>query len=235
MKAILKASNNILKTQGKIFQVGEAKPPVLDLNPALLIGLADNTPVSKLNDGSQNGNHAYQPTATAQPKFRTNVLNGLPAIEYDGVNDYLFTQQSVIPKTVFIVAKHRIANSRATMLSSGNAGNTYFAGGNEDNKLFFDGATNVFGGANTNLLWVNGGLINPKSLALRNTVAFTVLSMDVSAFDSDVSWIGNTAFQYGQFNRSFDGLLARFIIFNYRMTDTDRKAKEVELKTVYAL
>lgn len=55
---------------------------------------ADNTPLSSWNDQSGNGINVSQISATQQPLFRTSVMNGFPAIEFDngntpGQNDFL--------------------------------------------------------------------------------------------------------------------------------------------------
>ena len=53
------------------------------------LSLNDGDPVSTWADTSGNGNNATQISASNQPTFNTNVLNGFPAITFDGSNDYL--------------------------------------------------------------------------------------------------------------------------------------------------
>lgn len=67
----------------------------------------DNTPVASWTDRSGKGRHAVQNTAANRPTFRTNRLNGLPAIVFDGTNDYLtalFGATVTQPTTYFVVA-----------------------------------------------------------------------------------------------------------------------------------
>jgi hypothetical protein len=45
--------------------------------------------VSQWNDKSGNGRNFSQSTATAQPAYTANQLNGLPALIFDGVDDFL--------------------------------------------------------------------------------------------------------------------------------------------------
>lgn len=53
-------------------------------------GLNDGDPVSTFPDDSGNANDATS-SGTARPLYRTNILNGYPAMEYDGSNDNMFS------------------------------------------------------------------------------------------------------------------------------------------------
>jgi hypothetical protein len=50
---------------------------------------SDGDAVGTLNDRSGNGRNATQATAGYKPTFKTNILNGLPGILFDGSNDRL--------------------------------------------------------------------------------------------------------------------------------------------------
>lgn len=54
-----------------------------------ITGLVDSDPVGAWNDESGQGNHLAQATAGAKPTYKTAVQNGLPAVRFDGVDDYL--------------------------------------------------------------------------------------------------------------------------------------------------
>lgn len=66
-------------------------PPVagpliwLDANQETFL---DNDPVGQFTDRSGNGNH-FTSSGTARPTFRTNRINGRPAVQADGVDDGL--------------------------------------------------------------------------------------------------------------------------------------------------
>lgn len=56
------------------------------------IAVADNTAISTVTDWSGNSTALGQATGANQPKYRTNILNGLPAWQFDGSNDqFAFT------------------------------------------------------------------------------------------------------------------------------------------------
>lgn len=84
--------------------VGTSTNNVVWLN-ADKLSLSDNDAVSSWTDFSGNANHAAQGSGTLQPIFKTNQVNGFPAIEFDGSDDYLdFTSNLTTQATsVFFV------------------------------------------------------------------------------------------------------------------------------------
>lgn len=52
-------------------------------------GYLDNDPMTLINDLSINGNNAIQVAVDRNPIYKTNILNGLPAVYFDGINDVL--------------------------------------------------------------------------------------------------------------------------------------------------
>mgnify|MGYP005840254249 CR=1 FL=1 len=69
------------------------------------LGLSDGNPVSTWSDLSGNSNNATQGTASNQPIFNTNAINGLPALTFDGGNDFLEADNkiNVTKATLFFV------------------------------------------------------------------------------------------------------------------------------------
>lgn len=59
------------------------------LDASQLSGLSDGDPVSSWTDQSGNNYHAAQATLGKQPEFKTNLVNGKPALRFDGVDDRL--------------------------------------------------------------------------------------------------------------------------------------------------
>lgn len=56
------------------------------------LSLSNNDPVSAWpNSGSGGGNFEFQQSLTARPLYKTGGPNGLPYVEFDGVNDVMFT------------------------------------------------------------------------------------------------------------------------------------------------
>ena len=52
-----------------------------------LIGKNDNDAIDSWTDESGNGKHAVQATGNKQPIYKTNIINGLPILRFDGAND----------------------------------------------------------------------------------------------------------------------------------------------------
>lgn len=53
------------------------------------LGLSDNDTVTTWTDSSLEGNDATQATPGSKPVFKTNQLNGLPIVRFDGSNDFM--------------------------------------------------------------------------------------------------------------------------------------------------
>lgn len=65
----------------------------LDAN---MIKQADGTNVTNWYDLSGYASHVTQATSSMQPVFKTGIINGLPIVRFDGVDDYLTTSNSSV-------------------------------------------------------------------------------------------------------------------------------------------
>jgi hypothetical protein len=67
---------------------------------------ANNDPVSQFTDWSGNGNH-FTSSGTERPTFKTNRINGRPAVQADGVNDGMLLSSlvSCTAWSLFVVGK----------------------------------------------------------------------------------------------------------------------------------
>jgi hypothetical protein len=90
------------------------KPETLALNNNDPVGVWPNS----------NG-PAHTMTGTGGTRFRTNQQNGLPGIEFDGVDDQIVSVSPSVPATTeytfFIVARHNSGLGNGTMMQIGNA------------------------------------------------------------------------------------------------------------------
>ena len=78
------------------------------------LNLNNGDPVSSWPDISGNGNNAEQVLVASQPTFTTGEINGLPAIVFDGTDDFLPFDGSQISNsdyTVIFVGERRSSNS----------------------------------------------------------------------------------------------------------------------------
>lgn len=99
------------------------------------LSLSDGTGVSTCPDSSTNGRTVTQVTGSAQPLFKTNILNGKPVFRFDGVDDYLERANAVL------------AGAPATFIAVASADVVTGTG-----RLFFDNGL-LFGRNNAKLLF----------------------------------------------------------------------------------
>jgi hypothetical protein len=80
---------------------------VLWLKADAIVGLSDGDPVATWEDSSSANNDASQSTENKKPLYKTNIINSLPVVRFDGSNDSM--SNSWIPShpfTIFLVAKN---------------------------------------------------------------------------------------------------------------------------------
>jgi len=54
-----------------------------------ITGLVDTDPLGTWNDESGNGHDVSQGIGVSKPLYRTNIVNSLPAVYFDGINDWM--------------------------------------------------------------------------------------------------------------------------------------------------
>jgi len=150
---------------------GNAIPDSGDLQAhydATELGLSNNDPVSEWPDISGNGYDLLQGTASDQPTFVTDGINGNPAISLDGDNDHVKTSGNpsltTQPSTVLVVFDIVDSNRRNRLFDGEDANKNlvsyrnpdwhYWAGtfvgdGSDDATIqqitaVFDGASSLF-------------------------------------------------------------------------------------------
>lgn len=99
----------------------------------------DGDTVERWEDQSGNGRHADQATSSKRPIYHTNVLNGLPGVIADGVDDWLTTAgftSVAAPYTYVVVCRANYTGVNRHVLTGGgttrvrtNAGNWELAAG----------------------------------------------------------------------------------------------------------
>lgn len=93
---------------------------------ASTLSLNNNDPVSSWTDQSGNGFHATQASAGFQPKYLSNVVNGMPAVQFN-TDDFLEFDGTVIVNTnytIFAVVRRTSAGA-----SGSTSSHHYFLGG----------------------------------------------------------------------------------------------------------
>lgn len=108
-KSLVNIKNIAKATTLKAWYAARLEPPV-----------ADGTAMASLFDWSNNGVSCAQGTAGSRPLYKTNIINGLPAFFFDGVNDSMAFSDLTLGKnkpglTAYVVFK-RSANTNIQSL-----------------------------------------------------------------------------------------------------------------------
>lgn len=74
---------------GRAFSPTDISGLTLWLKADAIVGLNDADPVATWTDSSSQGNNATQATGTKQPAYKTNIINGLGIVRFDGTTDFL--------------------------------------------------------------------------------------------------------------------------------------------------
>jgi hypothetical protein len=182
--------------------------------------LANDDPVATWTDESGNGTDATQATGGSQPLFKTAVQNSLPAVLFDGTDDWLrATVGADTSRTVFVVAK----------ATAGTSGRTLWGyGGNARLRISSTGTWEWFRNEATTAVGLGGTATNTTIITLVVTDASTASGYlddgTATAFDPDDSVTTLTTIDLGQnpnVNR-FPGYVMEVLAYDSALSDTDR-------------
>lgn len=203
--------------------------------------IIDNSAIPFWLDQSRQGNHAVQETVGNQPKFRTNIINGKPAIQYDGSNSCLITANSdaVTDYSIFIVFKDDgVASSYERLIDKdyvsgfyigrdSNLPNSFRSGYQETSAPY--GIANTFSDAQPHILSTT------KSGAVRKLFSdgAGMVSDTVTSTGTSSSKYGIGCYQDGSGSQKLGGYIAEVIIYNTALSDTDRQRVERYLGAKY--
>lgn len=199
---------------------------------------ADNDVVGEWQDQSGNGLHFTQATTINKPKWRTNRLNGLPSIQFDG-NDFV--------QRASVVFSSLIGNNAATIFA------VMYQDSTDAQGSLFGGDSS--GGANLNLLRLHatyddviyydygasgsGGRISVAQPAgwdnayhvlelFRSGASGNIRSDGVSrlsaSFTDDLDSTASTTFYIGRdvFGTAHTGFLVDFLVYNRALNSSER-------------
>lgn len=219
----------------------------LDANNAASLGNPVNDdPISQWNDVSGSGNNATQTTPANQPLYKTNAINGLPVLSFNGTSNFFNLPDGTIPYgnssyTVFIVSKsNTVAIDTQTFLAAG--------GGAGNQALGFRYAS---GSLLNDYWWANDIVSATLTITDPNIATFTYNNavgraifhngVDITEFSAAVSSTSRNTVQTNNFigkNTSGQFLnsgLGEIIIFDRALNTTQRKAIEEYLSNKWSI
>lgn len=203
------------------------------------LGLTDGTPVGTWTDSSGTSNSATA-AGSARPLFKTSIINGLPALLFDGAATVMtFPNDPIIPTSTFVVSQTNIAASSAltyaAMIITSNASGirichrltgtnwgTFVSGDLSSGEDLVSGTPNLL-----ELTTLGSGSTN--TVIYRNGVQKT--------FSANSDSGGAPACHIGaeNSNRWFSGYMAEVIIYNTVLSTADRSCIEDYLSLKYGI
>lgn len=167
------------------------------LDASVIAGLADGAAVATWSDRSGQNNHIVQATPTKQPLYKTAIINGLPVVRFDGVDDLLTatlpTAMQVDSYTYIVVAQTVSKAVNQGLILAGESGAQLQVMTIHSNSKFSWGAS---AGGSVNIpqsVVLVGG--NPRILVGRRSVAenSVLLRMDGAPETVSTPLIATTA------------------------------------------
>ncbi|HAA17749.1 MAG TPA: hypothetical protein DCP28_02855, partial [Cytophagales bacterium] len=216
---------------------------VLWLRADSLTGLLSGDAVSSWPDMSGYGHDATQATAENQPRFITGALNGLPAVQLDGADDYFDDAHSYNARTVFIVY-----NFLDALQGTPDLGQLWGAYGDNYHVAIDSRNTNLngfsFDGANLNgtqaQFAFNGDpygifVSNDNSTPVtRNTYQLVTAEFDATG-SLNRQVIGALIPNFSISEHNYGGQILEIIVYDTVLTDPERIAVETYLAGKYNL
>ena len=212
-----------------------------DFSPAKVAGLAvwvrgdvglDTDAAGRLRgwrDQSGHGNDLVQATPSLEPVADPGVANGLPAVRFDGTDDFLAFTNGLTGsiRTVFAVVRED-ADAGADMSRSllGDTSAIDFRGGVPTwwnyNPPYASTSLSIVNGQT----WVNGAVVDGR--ATPRPKATSVLCVETTA-GVTASWLGK-----GNYSTPWKGHVAELVLYDRALTREERKSVEDYLALRYA-
>ncbi len=201
------------------------------------LSLSDGDPVATWTDSSGQGNNATQGTSGTRPTFKTNILNGLPVVRFDG-SKRLDGSVSISGDTMtaFVVAQLGSGGSVVgRMLSLGASGaespsnniSRFF-----DNALYQRGAANSLAGITQGVWFLAGVVCNGSTFTFFKDGSGNSPESSTGNFGVTQYAVGN---QIAVTNVGTDGDIAEIIIYDTALSTGNREAVEDYLGQKYSI
>ena len=167
--------------------------------------------VSQWSDQSVQGRHATSDFDVIRPTFIPNAINGLPAVSFDGVDDFLqFAEMGDVRTVFWVLRENPLANDAPPRPLLGWSGGLNFLRG--DNEQIWNGqyaAPQVFNGTTR----LNGAAVNGANTLLND--GFNLVSLRTTG-NVQASHLTMELNIYG---RTWWGEMAELLIYNEPLSD----------------
>jgi len=194
----------------------------------------DGDPVGGWADQSGNGNHPTQPTAAKRPKLRLNIVNTLPVIRFDGIDDWLKRIMINVtqPWSLFMVFTVRLWVADRHIIDGANLQSRISESAAVGRLQYNCGAGLSIDGFVVNTFWLITGMVNgAASNIYRNNLAPS--AGNLGALNMPNITIAARGTALGSGHSQID--VAEIVIYNALLSDDDRALVWDYLNTKYAL
>jgi hypothetical protein len=198
-----------------------------------LTGYEDEDVVDTWPDSSGNGNDATQGTFVKMPLYRTGQVSGMPALQFDGVDDSLFAALPIErPYTALVVYKTATGSTTGRSLSGGSS-NWLLGSYNGRNGHHYAG------GFVTDIGARNNDSLPHIATAIGGTTSSRCYhdGSDVTTSDDPTGTWGSglSVGSNDGSNEFFFGLVLEVLVFSGALSDTQRQAVEQHLSQKYSI
>lgn len=194
-----------------------------------ITGLSDGNKVSTWLDVSGNNNDFSNVTSAEQPLYKVNIVNGKPAVYWDGGGDrHLDAGMSITAKHIFVVAKFEGATFSTF--------NGLFSG------IVNDDANIVFTGGSGTTRWFDSGAVT--TLYRMNGTAYAEAAMEAPMNQAGVLSISNSAgwaiaprigIDRGTGTRAWNGWVFEVLAYDSVLSASDAGSVEEYLANRYGI
>lgn len=206
--------------------------------------LSNNDPVGTWADQSGNGNNFTQGTAGNKPLYKTGIINGLPAVLFDGTDDFMSMTGAPCsqPVTIFLVVQPSLNTASQKTYATFCHGIT---GGNSGWFIVAKLSTNFWGSFTTADFSSGNALTSGTNYLLGNAADGSTYGAILYQAGSQVATNGNTEVGVGtnaglgkdlvNSNREYAGYIAEYLVYNSTLTQSNRIKVQNYLISKYAL
>ncbi|MFC2086962.1 Calx-beta domain-containing protein [Bacteroidota bacterium] len=212
--------------------VGDTSNNLLWLGADFIDGLSNNDPVPTWTDTSGKNNDAIQLTSTNQPTYKTNRVNGYPAVYFDDTDDYYenvfqITSQNL---TIFTVFSLPAATDGPIWQTRKNNQSGFFPHYTDNNQYIDRGAAWIFKASefNTSTWYIASAVYGTGSTELFKNGTLND-NFAANAIVVDSLQLGARLTN----NNYFGGDIAEFIFYKNDLNDAQRTIVENYLSTKY--
>jgi len=194
------------------------------------LSLSNGASLSSWTDLSGNNNHAVQGTPGDQPTFNLNVVNSLPAVNFDGTSDHLaFTSINMQPATIFVVGRYGIA---VTAPYLGDDATTGFAGYSGTGSVFYLSTSASLTVVSATPLTFSLYTVDVQASGTNSEI----FEDAISAVTGDRNWGADVLQFVGRRNgERFDGDIAEIVVFSSVITGAQISQVTNYLQTKYGI